>query len=200
MIVIFGTSAQPIQYKHCLFGDLANGEYRGDEWQNPCNVTLQRGRDGNELKAQVYVGTCQRNQQQHRVHGQELWRNELQFGQADVSPGNAEARDDHEHDFRGEQDLYRREHVLEATFKDEKCGDSNEREDCNKQTKEEPFVCFVTVDGWSTRGGRTCEGSVAGPPLLDTHSNVLIQTVDDASSDDTVDDGARKQVGWGRPC
>lgn len=192
MIVIFGTSAQAIQYKHCLFGNLANGEDGGDEWQDPCNISLQRGWDSNKLEAQVNIGTCKCDEQQNRVHGQELWRYELEFGQADVPPGYAEAGDDHENDFRGEQNLHSREHVLKPTLKDKKCGDSNKREDGDKQTKEEAFVSFVAVDSGSTRGSRTCEGSVAWPPLLDADPNVLIQTINDACPDDAVDDGARE--------
>lgn len=39
---------------------------------------------------------------------------------------------------------------------------------------------------------------MTGPPLFDLDPNVGVHAVDDAGSDDAVDDGAREQVGRGR--
>ena len=39
---------------------------------------------------------------------------------------------------------------------------------------------------------------MAGPALLDLEAHIGVHAVDDASSDDAVDNGAREEVGRGR--
>ena len=145
--IILGAATQAVQDEDDLQRDLHEGKDDGDDGQNADGGTDLAARDdGDEDEEEVHVASGKRDDQQHRVHGQEVGRQELEGWQARVAPDYTDSRDHHKRDLCHVEDLDGRRGVGYPILEHEEGCDGDQRENGNQQSHEQPLVRLVAVD------------------------------------------------------